>query len=491
MKIAVVLMPWQRRESPSPEIAMAISILKSQNHKVSLWDINALMFSNSFSQRRYWKHFLLDPGSETIEDFQEGSRDFFEYFANQILLDHPYVIVFKCVGKTYYNAIKLASIIKQKNKDKLIILCGLLVTGQKDIGSIIARQNEMPVDFIICGEDEVAIKEIMNAIETNTLGKLNIIFKKNNKIIDCTNGPIIENMDDLPFFDFSVFDLKNYKFQDTLEMFISKGCPWRCAFCLDWKNERYRSMSGKRIFDEVSHLVETDKDLRHIRFCDKTINGNMKSFSEYCDLTSKAVGKGLLRSDWVWSGDAMIRPEMAEELLQFASNAKCIGLGYGLESGSEKVIRDMGKHFSIPLAERVIKDTHNANIITTINIMSGFPTETRNDFLETIAFITRNKEFIDEIRLTYAGCRIYPDSYLDTHADKYGIVYPDCDKERSNSIDSGIDRAVYWKNQDGTNTYEERVRRTEEICQHILSLGIELRVNSRVTRKAKVNQDGQ
>jgi len=491
MKIAIVLMPWQRRESPSPEIAMAISILKSQNHKVSLWDINTLMFSNSFSQRRYWKHFLLEPDSETIENFQEDSKDFFEYCAGQILSDNPYVIVFKCVGKTYYNSVKLASIIKEKNKDKIIILCGLLVTGQKDIESIIARQKEIPADFIICGEDDVAIKEITNAIETNTLGKLNGIFKKYNKVMDCSNGPVVENMDDLPFFDFSDFDLKNYRFQDVLEMFISRGCPWKCAFCLDWKNERYRSMSGKRIFDEVSHLTEKYKDLRHIRFCDKTINGNMKSFSEYCNLTSRAVSKGLLRSDWVWSGDAIIRPEMTEELLRFASNAKCIGLGYGLESGSEKVIMDMGKHFSIPLAERVIKDTHNANIKTTINIMVGFPTETRKDFLETIGFVTRNKEFIDEIRLTYDGCRVYPGSYLDTHADKYGVIYPDLDKERSNSIDSGIDKAVYWKSQDGTNTYEERVKRAEEMRQHILSLGIELRVNSRVTRKAKDNQNGK
>lgn len=491
MRIAVVLMPWQRRESPSPEVAMTVSILKSQNHEVLLWDINALMFSNVFKERKYWKHFLLEADSETIDNFQQDAREFFEYYANQILSSSPDIIVFKCIGKTYYNSIKMAGIIKEKNKDKIIILCGLLVTVSKDVELFVERQRDLPADFIICGEDEFALKEIVKAIETNTIDRLNVIFKKRDKVINCYNGPIIDNMDDLPFFDFSDFDLNLYRFSYALEIFISKGCPWRCAFCLDWKNERYRSMSGKRIFDEMMYQTKTHKDIRHIRLCDKTINGSVQSFKEFCDLTVDAISKGLIdvSKGWGWSGDAMIRPEMTKELLQLASKTRCIGIGYGLESGSEKVIKDMGKRFSISLAEEAIRNTHDAGIKTTINIMIGFPTETIKDFSKTMEFVKRNKEFIDEIRLTYDGCRIYPHSYLDTDTDKYHIVYPDHENKKLNSIDSGIDKAIYWKSGDGTNTYEERLRRAEEICQLILSLGIELRVNSRITKKAKVDQN--
>lgn len=491
MKIAVVLMPWQRRESPSPEVAMTVSILKSQNHEVLLWDINALMFSDVFKERKYWKHFLLEADSETIDNFQQDVRELFEYYANQILVLCPDIIIFKCIGKTYYNSIKMASVIKEKDKSKTIILCGLLVTTQEDVGSFTEGQKDLPADFIICGEDEYALKEVVKAIETNTTDQLNVIFKKRDKVIDCFNGPVIDNMDDLPFFDFSDFDLNIYRFPYTLEIFISKGCPWRCAFCLDWKNERYRSMSGRRIFDEMMYQTKTHKNIRHIRLCDKTINGNVQSFKEFCDLTADAISKGLIdiSKGWGWSGDAMIRPEMTKELLQHASRARLIGLGYGLESGSDKVIKDMGKRFSISLAEEVIKNTHEAGIKTTINIMIGFPTETKEDFFKTMEFVKRNKEFIDEVRLTYDGCRIYPRSYLGIDTDKYNIIYPNDEDRKLNTTDSGIYKATYWKSKDGTNTYEERVRRAEEICQLILSLGIELRVNSRITKKAKVNQN--
>lgn len=489
MKIAVVLMPWYRRDSPSPELAMTISILKRQNHDIMLWDINSLIFHDAFKIRKYWKHFLLDPDYRTIEDFQNQTRDLFEYYSNKILSHNPDIIIFKCIGKSYDNSINLAQIIKEKNRDKIIILCGLLPTIEQDIELFVARQKKIPADFVICGEDEFALKEVVKAIEMNEINKLESIFDKKDKIINCFNGPRVEHLDDLPFFDFSVFDLDSYRFFDSLELFLSRGCPWRCAFCIDWRNEKYRTMSGERILNELLYQLKFHKKVKHFRFCDKTINGNIKVLTELCDLVSAAFDNGLFdRDDWVWSGDAMIRPEMTMELLRKMSRAKCHGIGYGLESGSEKVIKDMGKNFSIAVAEEVIRHTHLVNIKTSINILVGFPTETGNDFKETLNFIKRNREFIDEIRLTFSGLRIYPHSYLDIHSDKYDIVYPSS-KSDSNPIDNWINRVDYWKSKDGSNTYEERIRRTEELCQLVLSLGIELRVNSRITRRVKINQN--
>ena len=469
---------------------MTASILKTHKQEVKLWDINTLMFHDTFTGRRYWKHFLLDADSGTIEDFQQQTKEFFVHYANKILSDNPEVIIFKCIGKTYANSIRLAQIIKEKDKDKLIILCGLLLTVEQDVELFVARQKEIPADFIICGEDDFALSELIKAIEINGLKKLGSIFKKNDKVINCINGPIVDNLDNLPFFEFSDFDLNSYRFPDTLEIFMSKGCPWRCVFCIDWRNEKYRSMSGKRIFDELLYQTNLYKQIRHFRFCDKTINGNIRALTEFCNLVSEGFKQGLFqRNDWYWSGDAMIRPEMNRELLEKMVKARCNGIGYGIESGSEKVVKDMGKFFSIPLAEEVIKNTHSNNLKTTINILVGFPTETRKDFEETMKFIVKNRDFIDEVRLTYGGCRVYPHSYLDTDLDKYNITYPVSEVKELNSIDSWINKVDYWMSEDGLNTYEERIRRTEEISELILSLGIELRVNSRITRKSKVNRD--
>lgn len=490
MKIAVVLTPWYRKESPAPELAMTIAILKNQNQEVKLWDINTLMFHDTFGERRFWKHFLLDADIKTITDFQDKTKDLFLYYANLILSDKPDVVIFKCIGKTYDNSINLAQIIKKKDGRAVIIFCGILSDRDSGVDAFVSKQKESPADFIICGDDELALMELIAAIDLGKFEKFDSIFDRQDKIINCLNGPFVNELDSLPFFDFSDFNLNNYRFPDRLELFISKGCPWRCVFCVDWKNEKYRAMGGERIFNEVVYQNNLYKGIKHFRFCDKTINGNIGALSEFCNLVSGALRQGLFQREYFgWSGDAMIRPEMNKELLKNMSGAGCAGIGYGLESGSDRVVKSMGKLFTIPLAEEVIYNTHSVGIKTSLNILVGFPTETRKDFEDTMAFVERNRKSIDEIRITYGGCRVYPNSLLEADRKKYSVVYREEIEE--NSFNHSIDRIDYWVSQDMSNTYEERVRRTEKISELILSLGIELRVNSRVTKKSKIIQDVQ
>lgn len=470
MKIAVVLMPWYRIESPSPEFALTIALLKTQNHKVYVYDINNEMFNRQFSKRGYWRYFLLDAPSEVRDNFFAETREIFEHLSSQILSVDPEVIIFKIAGKTYHCSVQMAKIIKEKDEKKLIIFTGSLVPSEEDVKSFVQEQEELPSDFIICGEDDIALPKLVEALEAGRIDQFDISFKRIGKVIDCLKGPIVENLDILPFYNFTDFDLNSYKFPEKLEMFISRGCTWRCSFCVDWLTERkYRSMSGKRIYKEILYQTKIHKT-KHFRFCDKTINGDINALADFCDLMIEEYGRDL--PEIQWSGDAMIRPEMTEELLLKMRRAGCTGIGYGLESGSQEVVRKMGKHFSISLAEEVLRNTHDADIRTDVNILVGFPTEAQADFKETLNFIKRNKENIDEIRLTFAGCRVYPRSILAINPEKYNLANTDTD---------------YWFTKDGINTYEERVKRSEAVCQLVLDLGIELRVNSRVTRKVRVN----
>jgi radical SAM superfamily enzyme YgiQ (UPF0313 family) len=475
MKIAVVLMPWYRRESPSPDVAMTISILKKQNYEILLWDINSLIFNDTFTLRKYWKYFLLDASNEVLDNFYNHAKEFFEYYSDKIISSGADVIIFKCIGKTYENSVRLAKIIKNKDKNKIIIFCGILVCSETDVECFINSQYDIPADFIICGEDEIALTNLITLIERNEIKKADIVFNKIGKVINCIHGPYVEDINILPFFDFSDFNFEFYRFPQKIELFMSKGCPWRCTFCIDWMVEsKYRYMSGRRIYEEMLYQSKLYPYINHFRFCDKTINGDIRSLEQLCDLVIQGIKQNEFRKEITWSGDAMIRSEMTKTLLKKMSEANCVGLGYGLESGSDKVISDMGKRFSISVAEEVIKNTHLCGIKTSINIMVGFPTETRKDFEETLNFIKRNKMFIDEIRLTYAGCRVYHNSYLYRNSNKYHIVYNHPD---------------YWSTKDGLNNYEERIKRTEEVCNLVLSLGLELRLNSRVKRKINIENE--
>lgn len=462
MNIALVLMPWYRRESPAPDFAITASILRKQGHKVFVYDVNNLIFNDEFLLRSYWKFFLLDATENAENEFFDLTKDIFDYYASKILALEPQIIIFKIIGRTHSNSVKMAEVIKEKNKDRVIIFSGALASSKEIVDSFAQRQEKSPFDYIICGEDEVALPELLKSLESRS----QITLKRDGKVIDCTDGPWLENLDSLPFYDFSDFDLGSYKFPEKLEMFISRGCPWRCSFCIDWMTEKkYRSMGGERIFREVQYQMSKYK-VKHVRFCDKTINGDIKAIDEFCDLMLKSYKEGSFFMSW--SGDAMIRPEMTAGLLQKMHSAGCGGLGYGLESGSERVVRDMGKQFTIPLAQEVIRNTRNAGIFTSVNILVGFPTETEENFRETVSFVEANSEFIDEIRLTFVGCRIYRHSILYKQPERFNLVNTDTDN---------------WSTKDGLNTYEERVKRYEAISRRILDLGIELRVNSRTTKK--------
>lgn len=466
MKVAAILMPWYRRESPAPEFAMMIALLKKQGHTVIVHDINNAIFQNEFFLRKYWKYFLLNASAEIEEEFFSKNRQLFEAYSAGILSANPEVIVFKVIGNTYANSIEMAGVLKEKDKDLTIIFSGALVPSREDVESFVSSQGKFPFDYIICGEDEIALSALIKGLEMNSPLSLNC----KGKVIDCWDGPRLEDLDALPFHDFSDFSLHCYKVPERLEMFISKGCPWCCSFCSDWLTERkYRSMSGRRIYAEVQHQMELYPQTKYIRFCDKTINGNPDVLDDFCNcLLEKYQNIDRDNLPFTWSGDAMIRQEMTKELLLKMRQAGCTGLGYGLESGSDKVIRDMHKLFSVSLAEMVIKDTYSSDITTSINIMVGFPTETQADFQETVRFIERNRQYIDEIRLTFQGCRIAKYSTLYNYPERFNLANVDMDT---------------WLTKDGLNTQEERNRRYEVICQRILDLGIELRVNSRLTKK--------
>jgi hypothetical protein len=149
--------------------------------------------------------------------------------------------------------------------------------------------------------------------------------------------------------------------------------------------------------------------------------------------------------------------------------AGCGGIGYGLESGSDSVIKSIGKHFSISVAENVIRNTHNAGIKTSINIITGFPTETKEDFEQTVGFIKRNRDYMGEIRLTFVGCRLRKEAEISKKSEEFGIIQ---------------DGPETWTSNHGKNTYEERERRFKQILDLASSLDIELRLGGRIVRAA-------
>ena len=116
---------------------------------------------------------------------------------------------------------------------------------------------------------------------------------------------------------------------------------------------------------------------------------------------------------------------------------------YGIENGSNKILKLMNKQFTAELAEEVLRNTYEAGIRANFNIIIGFPGETEIELQESLDFVKRNLAFSQIIALNVLS--ISKGSDLDINKDKWGIRYQMPD----------------WESFDGRNNYNERLRRLE------------------------------
>ena len=138
------------------------------------------------------------------------------------------------------------------------------------------------VDFIVQGEAEYALLELVNTLEKggDPSGILNVGTKE--KIN--TLRPLIEDLDSLPFADREIYYSK-YKFLRNLptkRFFASRGCPRSCTFCyVPSMRKLYRNsdgtMNGKYLRKRsVKNVIAEIKEVRDkygihtVRFSDYT-----------------------------------------------------------------------------------------------------------------------------------------------------------------------------------------------------------------------------
>ena len=192
--------------------------------------------------------------------------------------------------------------------------------------------------------------------------------------------------------------------------------------------------------------------VNYFYFIGSLMNGDMGTLEEFCDLV--IANKLTVR----WAGQAIIRPEMTKSFLQKMKRAGCSWISYGIESGSRQVLERMNKNFSLEVAARILRDTKEVGIPNQANFMFGLPTETSEDFGQTLEFFRKNRRYIDTVLASQSFCVIDKGTYLYNHPQEFGIK----NKEHH----------LYWDSNNSENNYPERLRRYEEFCKLALSMGI-------------------
>jgi radical SAM superfamily enzyme YgiQ (UPF0313 family) len=164
---------------------------------------------------------------------------------------------------------------------------------------------------------------------------------------------------------------------------ISKGCPHKCTFCTYPSLNRYRRKTIEKVIYDLKAMTEKNSSAK-VKFTDATFNADPKFVNALCD----AMIAEKLNLTWATWATPCISPELLGKMRQ----AGCIALYYGVETGSKRLNALMRKSVSVEDGERCLRDTAKAGIKVHANFIIGFPHERREDVVETLEFIRRNKE---------------------------------------------------------------------------------------------------
>jgi anaerobic magnesium-protoporphyrin IX monomethyl ester cyclase len=445
MRILLIIPPVIYARQPSIGVAYLSSYLKDKGYDVKCWDLNTEIQVSNDGDDAFWSQ------ETNAREFFAKNKGLFENWVDKILSYNAQIIGFSVWLTSQYSSLRLAEMIKAKDKNKLIVFggAGCSFTGKKLIAN-------SAVDIAVLGEGERVLEEIIKKYIND--GKVEscpgCLIKRNGEIINCGSEPEINNLDELPFPDFSDFSIDKYLYSSHMPISFSRGCIWRCAFCdvpFCWK--KFRSRSARNIYSEIKYRL-TGLSAKEFIVCDPSLNANLSVLSELCDL----IISNNLRIKF--NGLAQIRPEMDFDFLEKLKKAGCELLDYGVESGAQNVLDKMGKKYKVEDAERVIKETYNAGIKVILNLVVGFPNETEEDFYKTLEFIKRIKDYVLFIAPGHA-CLILPYSYMYKYPDEFDIIL---DKQTN-----------CWSTKDGKNNEEVRLKRVKIFNDFITDLGIVIR----------------
>ncbi|GAA0582501.1 B12-binding domain-containing radical SAM protein [Caenispirillum bisanense] len=195
-----------------------------------------------------------------------------------------------------------------------------------------------------------------------------------------------------PFADFRDFDPKAYFVPDPVyPVLSSRGCYWRrCTFCNHFASYAgtYKTQAIDRVVAEMKHLQET-LGAKLFTFVDEMI-----SAKRFWKISTEILAQGL---DVHYYALAKPTRDFTPDILEKMHEAGCRAVYWGLESGSERVLALMDKGNDAEGSEIVLRRSSEAGIRNHCFMIIGFPTETRDDLRDTLAFMHRNSAYVDQI----------------------------------------------------------------------------------------------
>ena len=339
----------------------------------------------------------------------------------------PNAIIINTSTPSIKNDLSTATIAKNIDKSILTITLGIHPSEKTQE----CFDYEKNLDLIIKGEPEETFKELFKKISnTKSYSKVKgISYRKNNKIINNLQRPLMENLDWLPFPAWHLINLKYYTLPFVDKPFLllgtARGCPHKCTFCYakSYYGRGFRPRSSKKIVDEIEY-VKNKFGVEEFLMWTEAFTINKKYTIEICD----EIIKRKLKINFVCNS----RVDSVDlELLKKLKQAGCWMIGFGVESGNQEIINNTKKGIDLEQTRKAFKMTRQVGLETTAHTVIGLLGESPKTVKETFRFI---KEIDPDFAQFYCAVPM-PWTELYEEARKKGYIlsknYEDYEQDRS------------------------------------------------------------
>jgi|SRR6185312_8249754 len=353
---------WKQQQ-PYPPLGtiFAASVIREAGH-------NAFLFDTMFSESPDEIIALLErhkPAYLVIYD------DGFNYLTKM------------CLTNMREAAFKMAQYAKQRG-------CKVIVCSS-DAADHYEKYLDNGADFVILGEGEMTLKELIDNIEKRESSQESIkglVLRKDGKIIQTGKREVLRDLDSLPMPAWDLVNITRYRNAwinnwgyFSINVATTRGCPFKCNWCAKpIYGNRYNSRSPEKVVEEIQYLKEHFNP-DYIWFCDDIFGLKPGWVNAFADLAEQRECK--IKFKIQCRADLM----MQEDYVSALARAGCDIVWMGAESGSQKILDAMDKGTKIEQIYGATKLLRQHGIKAAFFLQFGYPGETMEDIKETISML--------------------------------------------------------------------------------------------------------
>ena len=238
------------------------------------------------------------------------------------------------------------------------------------------------IDYGVIGEGEKPFSELLQHLAADRPAPDHIhglLWRKQGTIIQNPPASSPTDLDDLCPPARDLLPWRKYHMLTGRQKFCttavtSRGCPYRCTFC-DVPKSRIRFFSPQWVVDDVKACLSLG--IREIHFFDDMFNQSPQRVLKI----TKAFADNKLAFDWSFRGRV---DHLDGDMLRQARRTGCYRVYLGLESGSDRILGQMKKGFTVDQIKAGVAQARKAGLEIHGYFMVGYPQETLDEMNATV-----------------------------------------------------------------------------------------------------------